>query len=184
MFAPQATINLASLKSSAPCQLLAVDQVPRHPARLGADRPVELAPAQAVKEPPVHRTESEHPDGPRVAVRQNRLRPVLVADRCSRAAISSSASSSSRARSLVLLAPHQRPLCHSGFPSQRVQNPLRRVHTVQIFGYLAHRNPCVIGCEGSPCTLIARPLASTVTKTAQLSGQSCEQTVCTMRNGK
>src|SRR5262249_4321246 len=38
-----------------------------------------------------------------------------------------------------------------------------------------HSTPCVGGWSGSPVTLIARPF-STVTRIAQVSGQSCGQT--------
>src|SRR5215831_16460265 len=46
------------------------------------------------------------------------------------------------------------------------------------FATLAHRNPRVIGCVGSPWILVARP-SSTVIKTPQASGQSCGQAAWT-----
>ena len=52
-------------------QLFSIHQVPRDPASFGADRAVELASAQAVKETPVHRPEPQHADRPRIAVGQN-----------------------------------------------------------------------------------------------------------------
>ena len=123
-------------------QLLAVDQLPRLTAGLTANRPLQLARAQPVKEPPVHRPEPQHANRPRVAVRKNRLRPKLVADLLE--------PRSNRIQRLVpahplkglVLAPlHQRPLGHTGLSLQRIQNPLRRIHPVQVLGHLPAKKP-------------------------------------------
>src|SRR5215469_8440369 len=45
------------------------------------------------------------------------------------------------------------------------------------FATLAHRNPCVMGCAGSPWILVARP-SSTVISVPQASGQSCGHAAC------
>src|SRR5215471_17829926 len=46
------------------------------------------------------------------------------------------------------------------------------------FATLAHKNPRVTGCSGSPWILVARP-SCTVIKTPQASGQSCGQAAWT-----
>src|SRR6185369_135979 len=46
-----------------------------------------------------------------------------------------------------------------------------------------HSPPCVNGCSGSPWTLMARPLSSTLTIIEQVSGQSCGQTALTVFTG-
>src|ERR1039457_321372 len=56
-----------------------VHQVPRLPARLGTNRAIELARAQAMKISPIHRSVSQHAYGSRIAVWQNRLRSVSIA---------------------------------------------------------------------------------------------------------
>src|SRR5579862_5260828 len=46
------------------------------------------------------------------------------------------------------------------------------------FATLAHKNPRVTGCSGSPWIFVARP-SSTVISTPQASGQSCGQAAWT-----
>src|SRR5580692_5956015 len=61
-------------------QLLAVDKIPRHATRLGADSAVKLTGAEPVKKAPIHRSVAKHADSGRVAVGQDRFGTVPIAD--------------------------------------------------------------------------------------------------------
>ena len=106
-------------------QLLAVDQVPGHAAGLGADGAVELAGAQAMKEAAVHRSVAEHADGARVAVGQNRLGTVPIADLLEpRGDGVERFVPGDALEGFVLAAARQRTLCHAGLALQRIKNAL------------------------------------------------------------
>ena len=119
-----------------------VHQVPCLPARLGANGAVELAPAQAMKKPPIHRSVSQHADGSRVAVWQDRFRSVAIAcllqPRGNRVQRFVPAHALKRFK---LMAALQRSLRHAGFAAHRIENAVRRVHAVQIFRHLAAQKP-------------------------------------------
>ena len=123
-------------------QLLPINQLPGLSARLAANRSVQLARPQPVKEPPVHRPKSKLPDRPRIAVRQNRLRPKLL-----RHSLQPRGNRVQRLvpthplKRLLFFAALQRPLGHSRFAPQRIQQPIRRIHPVQILRHLAAQKP-------------------------------------------
>ncbi len=123
-------------------QLLPVNQLPRLTASLRANRPIQLARSQPMKEPPVHRPESEHANGSRVAVGQNRLRPKLLRNPLQPLSNRDERLIPTDAlKGLVLLPALERTFGHAWFPLQREKNPLRRIHPVKILGYLAAQEP-------------------------------------------
>ena len=119
-----------------------VHQVPRLAARLGTNRAIELARAHAMKKSPIHRSVSQHANGSRVAVRQNRFRTVAIArlleprrNRVQRFIPAHTL------ESFVLAATRQRPLRHAGPTAHRIKNAVRRIHAIQIFRHLAAQEP-------------------------------------------
>ncbi len=122
-------------------KFFAVHQVPRLPAGLGADRAVELARAQAMKEAPVHRPVAQHADGPRVAVGQDRLRTVAIGSLPQprgnpvQGFVPAHALKDFVFGGFVFMGPGA--LLRFGLASHGIENAVRRVDAVQIFCHLA-----------------------------------------------
>ena len=119
-------------------KLLAIHQVPRHAASLTANGSIQLACAHAVKEAAVHRPVAQHADGAGIAVRQNRLGPELGGN--------VSKARGNRVQRLIpahaleglmLAASFERAFGNARLALQRVENPLRCVHAVEILGHLS-----------------------------------------------
>ena len=71
----------------------------------------------------------------------------------------------------------------AGFAAEGIEDAVRSVDAIEIFGDFAAEKALRDGLRGIASTLMARPSSFTVTRTAQESGQSWEQTVWTMRKG-
>ncbi len=91
-----------------------------------------------MKETAVHGTVAQHADSARIAVRQNGLRPVTAGcffepgRDCVQRLVPTHA-----LERLAFRAPHQRPFGNGWLSTERVENPIRRVDAIKIFGYLA-----------------------------------------------
>ena len=124
-------------------QLYPIDTLQRRSARLGADRPSQLRSSQPMKEPAVHRPISQLADRPGVAVRQHALRSKLRRNllQLRRNLVERLVPRDSLKR-LGLMPLRQRPLRHACPPSHRIQQPIRRIHPVQILRHLsAQKSP-------------------------------------------
>lgn len=114
-------------------ELLPVHQIPGHASGFGTDRPVELASAQAMKEPAVHRPESKHPDGACVAVWQDGLRPIVLADLLEPGCYGTQRFvPGDPLKGFIFLTALQRTLGNAGFSAKRIEDALRRVDAVEI----------------------------------------------------
>ncbi len=189
MFAPHAITNPACAKSSRRRpQLDPIHALQRRPTRRRADRPVQLRRSQPMKEPPVHRPIPQLPDRPRIAVRQHALRPKLRRNRRQPRRNSAPAPHPTRsARNASASRPClHRPLRHARPPPHRIQQPLRRVHPVQILRHLpAQKSPRHrmrrIALHLHRALRSRLRAVAIVTSTPHESGQSCEHTACTTR---
>ena len=123
-------------------QFLAIDKVPRHPARFRADGAIELAGAEAMKEAPVHRPVAKNPHRPRIAVWQNRLRAVLIADllQALRDRVQRFIPGDP-IETLVFASARQRALGRAGLAPQGVEKPLRRIDAIEVLGHFAAKKP-------------------------------------------
>ena len=167
-------------------ELLAINQVPRHAAGFRTDGAIELAGAEAMKEAAVHGAEAKHADGARIAVGKDRLGAVRSAIACSRVAIASSASSQEMRSNASCSRPRSRaPLATPGFRRERIENAIGRVDAVEIFGNFAAKKALRDRMGGIALQLdgAARSRPPSPARRSE-SGQSCEQTVCTMRKGE
>src|SRR5581483_9897870 len=91
-----------------------------------------------MKEAAIHRAVTEHADGAGIAVRQDRLGAILVADLLqARSDCVESLVPRDTFKALVLAAAWQWPLRCARLTFQGKENALRRVDTIEILGHLA-----------------------------------------------
>ena len=166
-------------------ELAAVDGEDGVAAGGGADGAVELGGAEPMEEAAVHGAVAEHADGAGVAVGQDGFGAVLLGDgrEPMRRSASSASSQEMRSKLSASLPGGQWTLGDAGAAAHGIEQPIGRVDAIEIAGDLAAEETAGDRVAGSPATFCARPSASTLTSTAQESGQSCEQTAWTTRSG-
>ena len=162
-------------------QLFPIDRYQGIAACSGADGAIELRGAEPMKEAAIHGAIAEHTHGPRVGIGQDGLRTVLLGDQPQpfRDQVQCLVPADAF-EGISLAAGGHSPFGCSGSAAHGVEQPRGRIDAIQILGDLAAEKAA--GHRMRRITLHPRglPDSSIVTRTAQESGQSCEQTAWTV----